>query len=218
MSMLLSMGSVFAEGVESDTDYVVTYSAEEITEINELIDIGINSSATRSISNDTQIEVKQLLETRVYNDGHTEKEYTVKGIIVANENGIPMTRSQIMARNSNSNSSSMYGVTATCILNYTESFNNVRVFRVDNVQTAINYSGQGIAPSYGNHGYNAGPNHDSNAANFSCSISSYQSFYLPSLHSNFYPSAMPYEDGVLAGSTVYLTNGSYLNPVVAIFG
>ena len=84
--MLGSMGtSVMAEGVEED--YVVTYRAEEVTDIDELIGMQYtrsNNYSAKMVQNETegveQLNVNQLIEKREYLDGTIEEDYIVKSL------------------------------------------------------------------------------------------------------------------------------------------
>lgn len=77
-AMMLST-AVFAEETESSEDYVVTYSAEEITDIDELIALALEQKAAQpamfSLEQDEspQLNVTQVLEVREYADGNIEK-------------------------------------------------------------------------------------------------------------------------------------------------
>lgn len=88
--MMMSMStSVFAENDSSD-DYSVTYSANEITDSNDLIDLAIQQSATSLRANASekmidQLEVTQLLEERTYQNGENENLYVTSIISLSDE-------------------------------------------------------------------------------------------------------------------------------------
>lgn len=96
-------GTVMASDVESD--YVVTYSAEAITDMDDLIALALtqsNEKGRSAIASD-ELKVEQLLEVRQYENGVTEKDYA----------GTVITRSQKAAGDipgSWSVSNSGYGV------------------------------------------------------------------------------------------------------------
>lgn len=90
--MLVSSVGMWASEphIEEANDYVVTYQAEEITDIDELIQLGLQQKAVTqqnyaispfSAEDDKQLEVKQLLEVREYEDGIIEELYLKNSIV-----------------------------------------------------------------------------------------------------------------------------------------
>ncbi len=114
LASLLSLAlcaSVFFSGTayaaapeEANEDYVVTYSAEEITDADTLLDLALSDlPATISddgitplrVSDDDELTVDQLLERREYRDGHVEEDRCSTNLAIIDENGVRATKETI---------------------------------------------------------------------------------------------------------------------------
>lgn len=131
-SVFFSGTAYAAEPEEANEDYVVTYSAEEITDADTLLELALSDlPATISddgitplrLSDDDELTVDQLLERREYRDGHVEEDRASTNLAIVDENGVKATRETIKngALNGSNTSNS---TTAKATLYYSYYFTN----------------------------------------------------------------------------------------------
>ena len=100
---MLSSGTAFAATPEEflpvDEDYTVTFSQDEITDVDELIDLALKQFEQRPATYDDNstpgLIATQVLEEREYNNGKKEQEILQTNILFVDEDGSPLSPAAI---------------------------------------------------------------------------------------------------------------------------
>lgn len=207
VAMLASIGTtVMAEDVDETKDYVVTYSAEEVMDMDTLFNLAVaeaeNQRRARSINdNDGQLSVDQLLEIREYSDGRIEKSHVNTTFVAIDESGNAVTANSNL-RNSHSAQGGDYNVTAGVNTYYTTAGGYIKV---ENATCYITKYGT-ASPTVAEFFYVCAPS--SSPSRYSCSTTqSYQTIAWYNSDTNYYNS---FGRPLWAlQTTVELDNGSY---------
>lgn len=187
----------FAQSPNSDEngEYVVTYRAEPVTDIDALVALAEQQPKTVSEEEDDGlIRVKQLTEVREYTDGSIEKDYAESAISLAADQNLSSTHYDNHVK----------GYTVVATLNYTYRYDGGMKYRVNSVVTRIEKTSMTEMRIEDIELYYCCSTQDFSYKNFSYNNSSpigTQTFTLPSKHSGFYFSssdASATEQGVAA--------------------
>ena len=158
---MLSSGTAFAATPEefrpADEDYTVTFSQDEITDVDELIDLALKQFEQRPATYDDNstpgLIATQVLEEREYNNGKKEQEILQTNILFVDEDGSPLSPAAIWEQDRDgTDTGTISNVTATLKFNYIagvqNSVNYIRPQRVS-LQVTKNPSNYVVSGEYG---------------------------------------------------------------------
>lgn len=195
----------FAQSPNSDEngEYVVTYRAEPVTDIDALVALAAQQpkAASSEEEDDGLLRVEQLVEVREYTDGAIEKDYA--------ESAISLAADQDLSSSKTNNRVKDYMVSVT--FNYTYRYSNGDKYRANSVVTMIaktNATSNRIVQAQ--ELYRAGGFEGVKDIYYNNGGVGTQTFTLQSKHTGFYPSygdPTTIADGVSAQSWIDFSNG-----------
>ncbi len=220
--LLILCGNTALAQELSKSQEVQVETFEEVTDVDELIAIGLEQLAAQpcalSLENEeesTVLEVSQLLSRTVYPDGTEEREYVVSGITVLDQEGNAVLVSEL-AKAADSTITDQQTGSKNGIVVVVNMYTTMRVqgalqitFRFDKMITYIHNENNSSTPptKVVNMYWHSGVGHTANNTKYLEATTPLQSSTLISQHSQFEESR-EYTYSWICQGDVYLSNGS----------